>query len=153
MSGLFSYEIAIALFGILLLALDAAIFGFSSFYLVFLAIGCILTSLGMSVDLIPSNFLAGSLSVTIFSALAAIILWKPLKIWQSNSQSVDEQPSAFDGMKFVLEEKIFNEKGYNKKFSGILWEVLPYRAQGEIEQGVEVTVKKVEVGKMFVSKV
>ncbi len=139
--------------GVILGFLEFAVFGFSTVFLIFVALGCLLTSLLMYIGLLPQTFLVAALSVAVFSAVAAALLWKPIKKLQSSQQNPEDQPNVFSGLKFKLINEFSPGETFVHRYSGIDWQILKTEEDGEVwPAGTEVEVIKTEVGKFWVKR-
>lgn len=86
--------------------------------LLFFAIGCLLTGLLVSLQIITSwEFEA--LFIGIFSLLAAVLLWQPLKRFQGNNE-VKDKSSDLIGQKVITSESVTEISG-TVRYSGINW--------------------------------
>ena len=86
--------------------------------LLFFAIGCFITGLLVSFQII-SSWEVEALFVGIFTLLAAILLWQPLKRFQGNKK-VTDQSSDLIGQKVITSQVVTNVSG-NVRYSGIDW--------------------------------
>lgn len=135
--------------GLVILVIEVLVLGFSTFFLFFLAIGLILTSLLFFASILPETAISALISISLISGLSALILWKPLKKMQNN---VDKAPveNDFIGHRFQLEEALVVKGSIKHQYSGITWTV---SSDQEIDAGEEVEVIWVGVGKIKVQKV
>ena len=128
--------------GLLLLAIEIAVLGFSSFVLFFVGLAAVLTGGLLYVGLIPDSMLSALLSIGVLTALSATLLWKPLKNMQKD---VDTKKASSDliGHRFVLTEEVSLTANPVYRYSGIDWKLKsnqPLNAQALVE------VTDVEVG-------
>ena len=144
----------LAIIGVGLGVLEIAVLGFGTVFLLFIAIGCLISALFIFIGIVPNSALAASLSVAVISSISALVLWKPLKKLQNNQQDPDKQPNAFEGLKLSLEEALPPEASITYRYSGIAWQM---RKQQEDKLtwpvGTEVEVVKASVGKMWVKRI
>lgn len=148
-----SIATALAVIGVALGIVEIAILGLGTVFLLFIAIGCLLSSLLIYLGLLPETFLVAALSVAVISSASAIILWKPLKRLQSNHQNPDEQPNAFAGLTLELEQDLTDEGNAIQRYSGITWKLFKQQADEQTwAKGTTVEVVKTGVGKMWVTK-
>lgn len=133
---------SLLIIGLLLLAVEILVLGFSTFVLFFIGIGAILTALIMYVGLIPSTVLPALLSISLLSTLCAFLLWRPLKNMQSNVET-KQADNDLVGHSFVIEQDVSPQKPGKYKYSGIEWSL---RSSESIEAGMLVEVTKTEVG-------
>jgi membrane protein implicated in regulation of membrane protease activity len=138
---------AMLIAGLVLLGIEIAILGFSTFVLFFVGIAALLTSLLLFIGLLPDSPLVALLSTAILTAIAAALLWKPLKNMQTKSKP---QATTNDlvGHRFVLSDAISKEQPGSYQYSGIQWKLI---SEQPLEAGTEVEVVKTDVGVFFVS--
>lgn len=86
--------------------------------LLFFAIGCALTGVLVSLNIL-SSWEMELLFVGLFTLLSSIIMWKPLKRFQGSGK-VDDSSSDMIG-KMVTVSKTLNKQGGSIRFSGINW--------------------------------
>lgn len=144
----------LAIIGVSLGILEIVVLGFGTVFLLFIALGCLLTSLLLFLGLLDQTFVMASLSVAIISAISAVLLWKPLKKLQTNQQDPSVQPNAFSGLTFELPQDLATGESFTHRYSGVEWKVSKMTEDNETwSQGVEVEVVKSDVGKMWVNRV
>lgn len=144
----------LAVIGVSLGILEIAVLGFGTVFLLFIAIGCLLSAFLMFAGLIEQTFLMAALSVAIISSISAMLLWKPLKRLQSNQQNPEQQPNVFSGLKFNLEQELAPGNTFIHRYSGVEWKVSKMAEDNETwPKGCEVEVVKTGVGKMWVQRV
>ncbi|MFT6925277.1 MAG: hypothetical protein ACJAZP_000857 [Psychromonas sp.] len=134
--------------GLILLAIEVLVLGFSTFVLFFIGIGAIATGILMALGIVPQTFLNALLITAIISAAAALISWKPMKNMQNK---VESKPVDNDmiGHRFVLTEDLLTGKTVTHRYSGINWQVT---AQEPLSAGTEVQIIEIEVGLLTVAK-
>lgn len=133
--------------GIVLLALEVGVFGFSVFLLFFLGLACIVTGLLMAIGILPAALTFAFGSVAVFSLVFAFALWKPLKNIQ-NSGITQDVKGDFIGHSFVLERDLAVNAHGKHRLSGVDWKV---RSEVPLKAGTHVEVVKVEVGELTVA--
>ena len=149
-----SLAAGLAVIGVSLGILEIAVLGFGTVFLLFIAIGCLLTSLLMFLGVLEQTFFIAALSVAFFSSVSAVLLWKPLKNLQNKQQNPDEQPNAFSGLKFQLENDLAPGEVFSHRYSGVEWKVAKLNEDDETwAKCTEVEVVKSGVGKMWIQKV
>lgn len=149
-----SLATVLAVIGVSLGILEIAVLGFGTVFLLFIAIGCLLSAFLMFAGLIEQTFLIAALSVAIISSASAVLLWKPLKRLQTNQQNPEQQPNAFSGLKFHLEHDMPPGGSFIHRYSGVEWKVSKMTEDNETwAKGSEVEVVKTGVGKMWVQRV
>lgn len=149
-----SLATSLAVLGVILGILEIAVFGFATVFLLFIAIGCLLTAFLMFLGVLDQTFLAAAISVALISSVSAALLWKPLKRLQSSQQNPSDQPNAFAGLRFTLVDDLPPGGSFTHKYSGIEWKVAKSVEDNELwSKGVEVEVVKTNVGKMWVKRI
>lgn len=149
-STMVSLPTFLAIAGLVLAAVEIAIFGLGTIFLIFISIGLLLTSGLMFVGVLPETFLVAAASVGVCSLLSMAVLWKPLRALQSNQQSHDDQPNVFSGLTFNLEQELTKGATVKHKYSGVEWKLVLEGDQEVLPAGTEVEVIKSSVGKMHV---
>ncbi len=148
---LMSFPTLLVVAGIVLIILEMAVFGFSTLFLLFLACGCFITALLLSLGMIPGEWLSVMLSVALTTAVSAVALWKPLRRLQGQQQSRDSQPNLITGLEFTLPAPLAPGEAIEYAYSGITWKVYSQDAEaGALPVGTPVRVVKASVGKLFV---
>ena len=128
--------------GLVLLAIEVLVLGFSIFIIFFFGVGCLLTGALLFAGILPMNLASALWSVAIISFLAALVLWKPLKKLQNNGSN-QQVRGDFIGYSFVLDSAISSHNPGTHRYSGIDWKV---KADSDLPAGAEVEVAKAEVG-------
>ncbi|MDN4503998.1 NfeD family protein [Alteromonadaceae bacterium BrNp21-10] len=137
--------------GVLMIAIEAAILGFATLFLLFLGAGSLLTGLAMSFGLIEPTMINGIASVAGISVALAIALWKPMKNMQANSVVPKNDKSDFMGLTFLLTSDLSSSALSSYRYSGIVWSVVPDSPTAEpIPAGTKVIVTGVDVGSFYV---
>ncbi|KZX75124.1 hypothetical protein A3715_26820 [Oleiphilus sp. HI0009] len=140
--------------GVALIIIEILVLGFSSIFLIFVAVACFTTAILMSIGLFEHSILNASVSVAIFSFVWALFLWKPLRKLQQRQQSPEDQPNSFSGVTFFLSEDLAPSTFIVQEYSGINWQVFLTPDQSQVlGKGTEVQVVKSEVGKMYVKAI
>lgn len=132
--------------GLIILAVEIAILGFSTFILFFMGLAAVFAGVLMFVGVIPETILSAALAVGIITALNALLLWKPLKNMQSK---VDKKPAQNDliGHSFILKKAISPSTESEYHYSGIQWKL---RSAKDIPAGTMVKVIKNDVGVFYI---
>ncbi|MCW8995828.1 MAG: NfeD family protein [Psychromonas sp.] len=135
--------------GLVLLAIDILVLGFSTFFLLFLGIGTIVTGLLMTIGLIPETVLHSLSSTAIISTFVALLGWKRIKNLQNKVKS---NPISNDmiGHRFVLTENLTPGQTLIHRYSGVDWQV---KAKDPLPAGTEVKIIAMEVGLLTVERV
>jgi membrane protein implicated in regulation of membrane protease activity len=133
---------SLLILGILLLAIEIVVLGFSTFVLFFVGCGAVITAGLLYVGIIPDTGLAAMFSTGLLTALSAVLLWKPLKNMQTD---VDVTPAKGDlvGHSFVLAEDVAPELTPEYHYSGIDWKL---KASEYLVAGTQVEVIQADVG-------
>jgi membrane protein implicated in regulation of membrane protease activity len=140
---------SLLILGILLLAIEIAVLGFSTFVLFFVGCAAVVTSGLLYVGLVPDTLLAAMLSTGVLTALSAVLLWKPLKNMQAK---VDTTKAKGDlvGHSFVLVEDVAPELTPVYRYSGIDWKLI---ASEHLVSGTKVEVIEADVGVFHIKAV
>ena len=134
--------------GLVLLAIEILVLGFSTFVMFFVGLAAVLTAGLIYLDMVPNNILGALLSVGVLTAVSAAVLWRPLKGMQSD---VDVEPVQSDliGMSFVLTDDVSEDSSSTYRYSGIDWKLISHKP---IKSGTEVTVVKADVGEFTIEE-
>lgn len=140
---------SLLILGLGLLVLEVLVLGFSTFFLFFLGMGCIVTSLIFFIDLMEPNLSNTLISVALVTAISSLLLWPSLKRMQ-NTVETKAVTTDFIGHRFRLEEDLSNTAVINHQYSGINWKV---SCDSSLAKNTEVEVIEVGVGKMKVQPI
>lgn len=91
--------------GLILLVIEVAVLGFSTFVLFFVGLASMATGALVYIGVIPDNLLSASFSTGLLTMFIALVLWKPLKRMQSKV-SRKKAKSEFTDHQFVLKEPV-----------------------------------------------
>ena len=91
--------------GLVLLIIEAALLGFSTFILTFVGLATVVTGILVYAGSLPVQLMPILLTTAICTTVFALILWKPLKRFQ-NRQDTHNVKNDFIGMEFVITEGI-----------------------------------------------
>tara|TARA_R110002153_G_scaffold11692_7_gene45068 strand:- start:1085 stop:1537 length:453 start_codon:yes stop_codon:yes gene_type:complete len=132
--------------GLILLVIEIAVLGFSTFVLFFVGGAAVITGLLMQMGVVEATNLNATLYVSLFTALLAVFLWKPLKNMQKD---VDPKKASNDliGLTFIVATDISAERPGMHRYSGINWRVV---SQDPIASGTKVEVIAVDVGQFTI---
>lgn len=142
----------LSLIALLLVIAEVAIFGFGTLFLIYAAIGCLITALLMYFKILPESIPAAVMSVAVVSLISAAVLWKCMKQLQHAKRSPADQPNVFKGLKFRLAQDLSPEHCVVHRYSGVEWQIYLAPSESPIVAGTEVEVIKTEVGKMLVKR-
>lgn len=133
---------SLLIIGLLLLAIEILVLGFSTFVLFFIGLASIATAGIIYVGLIPDSFLSALMSLSIFSTLFALLLWRPLKTMQTK---VDTKRAENDlvGHSFVIDQDVSPKARGKYRYSGIDWSL---QSLDSIQAGTLVEVVRTDVG-------
>jgi membrane protein implicated in regulation of membrane protease activity len=133
---------SLIILGLVLLAIEIAVLGFSTFVLFFVGLAAVITGGLLYIGAIPDSMLSAMLSIGVFTALLAVFLWKPMKTLQGQ---VEQKKVSSDliGHSFVLVENVAPGLSPTYRYSGIDWKLLSSEA---LDAGTTVEVSAVEVG-------
>lgn len=132
--------------GILILIMDAALFGFSTFVFTFLGGSMMLSGIAMWLGILPATTFTALWSNALFTAILAATLWKPLLRLQ-NKQATTDIDNDFAQIEFKLEQPVDRQGLSTYQYSGIRWKL---KSEQPIAQGTLVQVVKSEVGVLWV---
>jgi len=135
--------------GLILLVIEVAVLGFSTFVLFFVGLSAMVTGALLFVGILPQDVLSAFLSTGVFTVIAAIILWRPLKRMQSNVSS-KKTKSDFVGYQFVLQDTVSPTQLATHHYSGVTWSLI---SNETIEAGTRVEVTEAEVGALHIKAV
>lgn len=140
----------ILIIGIALLVIEIAVLGFSTFFLFFVGLAAVATSVVMWIGLIPESFVYAVFSVAVFTVVFAMLLWKKLAAMQTD---VDTTRASSDliGHSFVLPSDLKALSSVDEKpdydFSGVTWKL---NSHEDIVKGSVVEVVQIDVGLLTV---
>ena len=135
--------------GLILLAIEVLVLGFSTFVLFFIGIGFISSGILMGLGFIPETILNALLATAIISTVVALISWKQMKKIQNKVESKQVNNDMF-GHQFTLTEELVVGKTITHRYSGIDWQV---KAKEPLAAGTEVKIISMEVGLLTVERV
>ncbi|MBU3003894.1 NfeD family protein [Paraglaciecola arctica] len=137
---------SLLILGILLLVIEVAVLGFSTFVLFFVGCAAVVSAALLYIGIVPDTLLAAMLSTGIFTALLAVLLWKPLKNMQTQ---VDTTKAKGDlvGHSFTLVEDVAPELTPIYRYSGIDWKLI---ATEHLVSGTKVHVVEADVGEFHI---
>jgi membrane protein implicated in regulation of membrane protease activity len=135
--------------GLILLAVEVLVLGFSTFVLIFVGIGTIAAGILMALSMVPETVFNAILVTAVISTLVAIVSWKPMKRMQNKVES-NQTTNDIIGYRFVLADELPLGQTVTHRYSGIDWKV---RAKQPLEVGTEVQIVHMEVGILTVERV
>ena len=135
--------------GLILLAIEVLVLGFSTFVLFFLGLGFTTTGILMAFGLIPETILTSLLATAIISSVVALVSWKPMKKLQ-NKAEVKQVNNDMIGHQFTLEKELVVGQTISHRYSGIDWQI---KAKEPLAAGTEVKITSMEVGLLTVERV
>jgi membrane protein implicated in regulation of membrane protease activity len=135
--------------GLIFLAIEVLVLGFSTFVLIFVGVGMIVTGIAMATAMVPATLPSALLVTAIISTLVALVSWKPMKRMQ-NKVEVKQATNDIIGYRFVLSEDLPFGKTVTYRYSGIVWQV---KAKQPLAVGTEVQIVHMEVGVLTVEPV
>ncbi|WP_371193977.1 NfeD family protein [Glaciecola sp. SC05] len=147
------YAETLLVIGIVILAIEVVVLGFSTFFLFFIGLATVVTAGLMYFGIVPETWLASLMSISVFTAFFALLLWRKLKSLQSK---VDNKRADNDivGHSFVCPKDIdpllplHELPTYN--YSGISWRLM---SEVPIKAGDRVAVKQTDVGILHIIQV
>jgi membrane protein implicated in regulation of membrane protease activity len=137
---------SLLILGLALLAIEIAVLGFSTFVLFFVGLAAAVTGILLYIGLIPETLVSAALAVAILTAIAAIVLWKPLKKLQNK---VDKTKAKGDlvGHSFILSEAVSPTINPKYHYSGIDWKLISTET---LAIGTKVEVTEAAVGVFYI---
>jgi len=135
--------------GLILLAVEVLVLGFSTFVLFFLGIGFTTSGILMGLGFIPETILSSLLATAIISTVVALVGWKPMKRLQNKVELKQVNNDMF-GHQFTLSEELVVGQTITHRYSGIDWQV---KAKEQLAAGTEVKIIATEVGLLTVARV
>lgn len=128
--------------GLVLLAIEIAVLGFSTFVLFFVGLAAVITGGLLYIGAIPESMLSALLSIGVFTALLAVSLWRPMKSLQGKVEQ-KKVTSDLVGHSFVLTENVAPGLSPTYRYSGIDWKLI---CDEPLNAGTTVEVTGVAVG-------
>lgn len=134
--------------GLILLAVEILVMGFTTMVLIFAGLGAIATGALMSIGVLPHTWTAGLAGFGIASGVAGVLLWKPFRRIQESSASARQSGGDFIGLEFVIGQAISSSQHGSHRYSGINWRVeLDASSDAQtLAVGTRVRVIAVDVG-------
>lgn len=132
--------------GLVLLAIEILVLGFSTFVLFFVGVSAVFTAALLYSDSIPNTWLSALSALAVSTCLSALLLWKSLKKIQSK---VDNTRAVSDlvGYRFLLVDDVSLESTSIHHYSGIAWKL---RSREPIKAGTWVEVVQADVGEFTI---
>jgi membrane protein implicated in regulation of membrane protease activity len=149
--GFITNNLAESLFvaGLILLVIEVAVLGFSTFVLFFVGLAAMVTSVLLYLGVVPHSVLSAFFSTGIITVIAAASLWQPLKRMQSNVSPKKAQGDLV-GHQFILQESVSPTAVTMYHYSGVNWKLI---SATPIEIGTRVEVIDAEVGAFHIKVV
>lgn len=135
--------------GLIFLAIEILVLGFSTFVLIFVGLGSIAAGVAMVMGIVPATLPNALLVTTVVSTLIALVSWKPMKRMQ-NKVELQQTTNDIIGYRFVLAENLPLGQTVTHRYSGIVWQV---KAKESLEVGTEVQIVHMDVGILTVERV
>lgn len=135
--------------GLIFLVVEVLVLGFSTFVLLFVGIGTIITGLLMMLGFIPETLVASLLATAVISSLVAFLSWQPLKRMQ-NKVELHQVDNGMVGETFTLEADLLLGSTVHHRYSGIDWKV---KSKQVLIAGTEVKIVSMQVGLLTVEAV
>ncbi|PKG98002.1 NfeD family protein [Paraglaciecola sp. MB-3u-78] len=137
---------SLLILGILLLVIEVAVLGFSTFVLFFVGCAAVVTAGLLYVGFIPDTWLSAMLSTGVLTGLSAVLLWKPLKNMQTQVDTTKAQGDLV-GHRFILLEDVAPELTPEYHYSGIDWKL---KSNEHLVAGTQVEVTQADVGEFHI---
>nr|WP_136251020.1 NfeD family protein [Ningiella ruwaisensis] len=144
------YAETLLVIGLVLLAIEILVLGFSTFFVFFIGLATVVTAALIYFGILPDTWLASLGSIAVFTGVFAALLWKKLRKLQNH---VDTKQADNDivGHVFICPDDIDPTKPQAQlpsyQYSGINWRL---SSDSEISRGTKVRVKHTEVGLLHV---
>ncbi|WP_417552258.1 NfeD family protein [Marinomonas fungiae] len=136
----------LAVLGLVLLAIEVLVLGISTFVLLFVGLGLLLTSLSMYLEWIPATWQWALIGTTLFTLLTGAVLWPIMKrAQQTPEHSVVK--SDLIGHSFVLPEDVAPDIRVIYRFMGVEWRLV---TSEPIAKDTLVEVVNLQVGELFI---
>jgi len=135
--------------GLIFLVIEVLVLGFSTFVLLFVGVGTIITGLLMALGFLPETLVNALLATAVISSLVALVSWKPMKRMQNNVEA-HQVENGMVGETFTLEEDLLLGKTVSHRYSGIDWKV---KSKQALIAGTEVKIVNMQVGVLTVEAV
>lgn len=132
--------------GLLLLVIEIAVLGFSTFVLFFVGLACVSTAVLVFIGILPDSVMYSLIAIAVLTAIYAGILWQPLKRMQSKTEA-HKADNDMIGMEFVLASDASNDGSATYRYSGIEWKLA---TATDLAKGQKVRVTHIEVGVMHI---
>jgi membrane protein implicated in regulation of membrane protease activity len=133
---------SLLILGILLLVIEVAVLGFSTFVLFFVGCAAVVTAGLLYVGIIPDSWLSAMFSTGLLTGVSAVLLWKPLKNMQTQVDTTKVKGDLV-GHSFILVEDVAPELTPEYHYSGIDWKL---KANEYLVAGTQVEVTQADVG-------
>ena len=133
---------SLLILGILLLVIEVAVLGFSTFVLFFVGCAAVVTAGLLYIGIIPDTWLSAMFSTGILTGILAILLWKSLKNMQTQVETTKVKGDLV-GHSFILVEDVAPELTPEYHYSGINWKLM---ANEHLVAGTQVEVTQADVG-------
>jgi hypothetical protein len=133
---------SLLILGILLLVIEVAVLGFSTFVLFFVGCAALATAGLLYLGIIPDTWLSAMFSTGVLTGLSAVLLWKFLKNMQTQVETTKVKGDLV-GHSFILVEDVAPELTPEYHYSGINWKL---KANENLLAGTQVEVTQVDVG-------
>lgn len=133
---------SLLILGILLLVIELAVLGFSTFVLFFVGCAAVVTASLLYVGIIPDTWLSAIFSTGLLTGLSAILLWRPLQNMQTQVDTTKVKGDLV-GHSFILVEDVAPELTPKYHYSGIDWKL---KANEHLLAGTKVEVTQADVG-------
>ncbi|WP_088332727.1 NfeD family protein [Lacimicrobium sp. SS2-24] len=132
--------------GLILLAVEILVLGFSTFVLFFVGLAALITGGLMYISLVPATLFGAIGSLAVLTAMLAAVLWRPMKKIQAKTEP-KEVTSDLIGYRFYLPQALNPGDSLTYRYSGVNWTV---RTREPLMAKQEVEVTKVSVGELEV---
>ncbi len=140
---------SIMVLGIALLIVEVLVLGFATFFLFFVGLAAITTSILMWIGIVDQSWLQAIASMALFTSIYAILLWKKLKALQNQTSHKRAQNDLNDAV-FTLDADVSENPAIPvyQKYSGVSWQLL---SSSPLKAGTQVKIVRADVGKLVIA--
>ena len=132
--------------GLVLLIIEVAVLGFSTFVLFFLGLSTLHTGIAVSLNVVPADWSVIIWVNAVLAAIIAALTWKPLKRFQ-NKVSDKLVKNDYIGISFFTQDPVGPTIHASHSLSGVIWKL---KSEKDIPTGTNVKIVRTEVGELWV---
>ena len=140
---------SLIIIGLILLAIEVLVLGFTTFFVFFIGVGTIATGTLMLWGIVPATWVNALWLTALLTGIVALLSWRPLQRMQQQhgSKTVDND---MIGHRFVLSAPLNSDTQVMHRYSGIDWQV---KSTQSLPAGTEVRIVSMQVGILIVESV